>query len=48
MNRMIRMTLGLVVIGMVLSLGVAVVGAQTGSGRFPQLNKDALTRSSSA
>ncbi len=43
MKRMIRMALGVVVIGMVLSLGVAVVGAQTGSGRFPQLNKDALT-----
>ena len=43
MNRMIRMTLCVVVIGMVLSLGVAVVGAQTGSGRFPQLKKEALT-----
>lgn len=43
MNRMIRMTTGVMVIAMVLSLGVAVVGAQTGSGRFPQLNKDALT-----
>jgi 4-carboxymuconolactone decarboxylase len=43
MRRMIRMILGMMLIGTVLSLGVVVAGAQTGSDRFPQLKKEKLT-----
>lgn len=42
MNRMIMVTLGMVVIGAALMLGTPVAWAQTGSDRFPQLTKETL------
>lgn len=42
MNRMITMTLDMVVIGAALMLGAPVAWAQAGSDRFPQLTKETL------